>query len=285
MRDQSYSGGAWRNLIRAVEFWALDEQIVIRIEGHLPYDAATRRVWRGDFHALYDRGELLDDVEPDVLRTAEELLARPAIMDPLRVHRLPDGGYAMQLDLTNPWTLTASRQVVPRERWEGAKLIAPEELPAAERALLAPWEHVVDRLYGFEQPFDAVDEAALAEAPMELDALCDVDGRGLPGRPLRGMQIQVVHGSHPADRTTFDIRRATRASFDVEGHGGTLTFATVDWPRWLARRREEGLLHLCLPGCDGDRCYGCDGSVVGVRGDKAEKARIAAARVARGKST
>lgn len=274
--EPDYVGGSWREMIRKVEFWAHRDEVVIRVEGHLPCDAKTGRPWRGDFFELYGEGELLDDVDEALLDAATQIARRPAPFDPLRVYRLRDGGYAMQLDLCHPWTLDEARQVVPGARWEGAVLIDPVELPARERTLLAPWEAVVDRLCGFGPAFADIDEAALADGPVEPEALCDVDGRRLPGRPLRGMRLQVVHGSLPGERVTYRVRRASARSFDVAGDGGTSTFATVDWPRWLARRGMEGLVHMCLPGCDRDRCYGCDGSVVGAVADKGEKARIAA---------
>ena len=157
MRKQvqpSYKGGRWRDAIRAVEFFALDGEVVIRVEGHLPHRLTDGALWQGDIARLASEGELLDDVDQACLDMASVVAQRPAFFDPLRVYRLSDGSHAFCLDLSHLWTLDEARSIVPPARAVGRRLVDPSTLAPAEQALLQPWEAVVDRLYSYGTPFE-----------------------------------------------------------------------------------------------------------------------------------
>ncbi|MSP17030.1 MAG: hypothetical protein EXR73_10535 [Myxococcales bacterium] len=94
-----------------------------------------------------------------------------------------------------------------------------------------------------------------------LEPLFDAHGQQLPPRPLRKTQLEVWWAANICMRTHWDVVAVGVDTFTVDRSGASKrTFALSDWPRWLQRRLQEGVVTVHLPWCDPESCSGCDGS-------------------------
>ncbi len=240
-------------LPRSVEFIAYQGDIVVRISGHLPKRLNNGRLWRGDIVDLATRGRTITDPSAAWRAKAAELMTRPGRFDLLQYWQLPDGRYAFGWGRSHPQVIGGEREVLRGADQTEWRQIFFAELPDEAQREVLPHEERASAFEREDHRSVLPPERLIDGDPTRAD-LIDTHGCELPGRPMKGVCIEVRWGAHPALFDLWRVEAVLKTRFDVSDGTQRLRFNSADWDRWLRARLAEGLVFAHVPGCDRAWC-------------------------------